>query len=87
LGVCAVGRRGKRAEAVGREAAELLLEELSSDAAVDHWMADQLIPYLGLYGGSMHTSRVTEHVRTNIWVTERFLSRRFAIEGTVIDCP
>jgi len=86
LGVCAVGRRGKRAEAVGREAAEMLLEELASGAVVDRWMADQLIPYLGLYGGSIRTSCITEHVRTNIWVTERFLSRRFTIEGTAIHC-
>ena len=84
LGVCSIGRRGKRAEVVGREAAQLLLEELASDAAVDRWMADQLIPYLGLYGGTIRTSRITEHIRTNIWVTERFLPRRFTIEGTTI---
>jgi RNA 3'-phosphate cyclase len=86
LGVCTVGRRGKRAEAVGREAAELLLRELANGAAVDRWMADQLIPYLGLYGGSMRTSCITEHVRTNIWVTERFLSRRFTTDKTTIRC-
>jgi len=86
LGACAIGRRGKRAEAVGQEAAELLLEELASGAAVDRWMADQLIPYLGLYGGTIRTSHLTQHIRTNIWVTEHFLPRRFAIEGTVIRC-
>lgn len=86
LGICAIGRRGKRAEVVGREAAGLLLEELASGAAVDRWMADQMIPYLGLYGGAIRTSRITEHVRTNIWVAERFLPRRFTIEGTVIRC-
>jgi len=86
LGACSIGRRGKRAEAVGREAAELLLEELASGAAVDRWMADQLIPYLGLYGGTIRTSRITEHIRTNIWVTERFLPRRFTIEGAIIRC-
>ncbi|MEA3345300.1 MAG: RNA 3'-terminal phosphate cyclase [Chloroflexota bacterium] len=86
LGVCSIGRRGKRAEVVGREAAELLLEELASGAAVDRWMADQLIPYLGLYGGVIQTSRITDHVRTNILVTEQFLPCRFSIEGTAIRC-
>jgi len=86
LGTCAIGRRAKRAEVVGREAAQLLLEELASGAAVDRWMADQLIPYLGLCGGTIRTSRITEHIRTNIWVTEQFLPARFTVEGTAILC-
>jgi len=84
LGACAIGRRGKRAEVVGREAAELLLEELASGAAVDRWMADQLMPYLGMYGGSLRTSRITGHIRTNIWVTEHFLPHRFTIQESTI---
>jgi len=86
VGACAIGQRGKRAEAVGREAAELLLEELASGAAVDRWMADQMVPYLGLYGGAIRTSCITKHICTNIWVTEQFLPRRFNIEGIMIRC-
>jgi RNA 3'-phosphate cyclase len=84
LGVCATGRRGKRAEVVGQEAGRLLVDELASGGAVDRWMADQLVPYLGLYGGIMRTSHITEHIRTNIWVTEQFLPRWFTVDGTTI---
>ena len=84
LGACAVGRRGKRAELVGKEAADLLIGELAGGAAVDRWMADQLIPYLGLFGGSIHTSYITEHIRTNIWTTEQFLPLRFTIKRRTI---
>ena len=86
LGICAIGRRGKRAELVGREAAELLLKELASGAAVDRWMADQFIPYLSLYGGTIRTSYITEHIRTNMWVAEQFLAARFTLQGTTIRC-
>jgi RNA 3'-phosphate cyclase len=84
LGACALGARGKRAEKVGAEAAALLHAEWASGAAVDRWMADQLIPYLGLLGGTVRTSAITSHTETNLKVVERFLPVRFAIEGSTI---
>ena len=77
LGVCALGARGKPAEKVGAEAAELLCNEWASSAATDRWMADQIIPYLGLRGGTVRTSVVTAHTETNMRVVERFLPVRF----------
>jgi RNA 3'-terminal phosphate cyclase (GTP) len=84
LGASSLGERGKPAETVGREAALELEKEISSSATVDKHMADQLIPFLGLFGGEFVTSEITEHTRTNILVTEKFVGKKFKIEGTTI---
>lgn len=84
LGASALGERGKRAEKVGGEAAELLHAEWASGAAVDRWMADQIIPFLGLLGGAVHTSAITGHAETNMRIVERFLPAHFAVHGKTI---
>ena len=92
LGGDALGERGKRAEQVGREAAELLRAQVESEAPLDEWMADQILPFMAFsaldHGERMEVraSRVTEHARTNIWVVERFLPVRFLVEGKDILC-
>jgi RNA 3'-phosphate cyclase len=84
LGASALGERGKRAEKVGREAAEILDAEWTRGAAVDRWMADQIVPFLGLLSGAVRTSAITAHAETNMRIVERFLPVRFAAEGTTI---
>jgi RNA 3'-phosphate cyclase len=84
LGVCVLGVRGKPAERVGAEAADLLHSEWSSGAAVDRWMADQIVPYLGLRRGTVRTSTVTSHSETNMHVVERFLPVRFGREEQAV---
>lgn len=79
LGASALGARGKRAEDVGREAAQILQAEIVSGAAVDRHLADQLVPFLAVAGGSMITSEVTPHLRSNIYVAERILGAAFEI--------
>ncbi len=82
IGGCAIGERGKPAEKVGEEAAESLLIELSSGASVDVHLADQLIPYMALAGGSasITTRELTVHTKTNIWVVEQFLDVEFDVQ-------
>ena len=53
LGADALGERGKSSETVGNEAAGKLLKEIESGAPVDGHLADNLIPFLGLFGGIM----------------------------------
>jgi len=84
LASSALGERGKKAEDVGKECASALLTEMKSDATVDNHLADQLIPFLGLFGGSFVTSDITTHTKTNIWVTEKFVKKKFEITGTKI---
>ncbi|MGC9310400.1 MAG: RNA 3'-terminal phosphate cyclase [Candidatus Aenigmatarchaeota archaeon] len=78
----ALGEIGKKAEAVGREAALSLKQYVESKAAVDYRLADQLIPFMALAkGSSSFTVReLSMHARTNIWVTEQFLDREFMVE-------
>jgi RNA 3'-terminal phosphate cyclase (ATP) len=80
-GANSLGKRGVRAEKVGSMAANLLLAELKSSEGVDIYLADQLIPYIALAGGGSFTTRIiTNHLKTNIWVTEQFLDVKFNIE-------
>lgn len=88
LGGSTLGERQLKAEAVGREAAASLREVLDSGAACDEHLADQLIPFMALCGGTIKTNRITDHVRSNIYVAERFLNVSFVIddENKVISC-
>lgn len=77
----ALGRKGLPAEKVGQNAAEHLLAELSSDAAVDVYMGDQLLPYMALARQSEICVReISEHMRTNMWVIQQFLDVNFDVE-------
>jgi len=84
IGGDALGKKGKPAEAVGREAAEELIEELKSGYAVDRFLGDQLIPFLAFTGGEIWVSEITKHLLTNIWVVERFFGKVFEVEGRKI---
>jgi RNA 3'-terminal phosphate cyclase (ATP) len=81
LGADAIGELRKSSEAVGREAAENLLGEFASKATVDSHMSDMLVPYIALAEGeSIYLSRaVTEHLDTNIWLTQKILGVKFQV--------
>lgn len=79
-GGSSLGERGLPAEKVGKKAAEELIRELKSAAAVDVHLADQLIPYLALAGGSCTTREISMHTRTNIWTAMHFLDRKISIK-------
>lgn len=84
LGADALGERGKKAEDVGCEAATRLREEIQSDAAVDKYLADQLIPFLAITKGEIKTSKITGHSKSNIYVAEKFLDTKFKIKDNTI---
>ena len=78
----ALGLKGVRAEKVGATAAQKLLALLNSNAAVDHHLADNLVPLLALVGGTIVTDKITGHIRSNIYVCEQFLDVAFCIDET-----
>jgi len=86
IGVDNLGKLGKRAEDVGKEAALELLQEQKSDACLDKHLSDQILPYLALAGdkSSVSVSEITNHGRTNIWVIEKFLDGKFGIKDNLI---
>ncbi len=80
LGGDAIGERGKSSERIGKEAAESLLKEINAKSTVDVHLADMIIPYIALAKGtsSFIVRKITDHIETNIWLTEKIL-------GTKID--
>ena len=80
VGADALGERGVRAEKIGAMAARQLLNVLNSDAAMDHHLADNLIPLLALVGGTIKPNKITGHIRSNIYVCEQFLDVAFSMD-------
>lgn len=82
MGSCSIGEMGKPAEEVGRDAASRLLASMKSGRLIDYHMADQVIPFMALARGRSEVTveRVTEHMLTNISVTERMLGVKFRLD-------
>lgn len=83
IGADSIGERGKPAERVGEEAANILLAEIETHAAVDRHMGDILIPYLAVAEGQseMYVSEITTHTLTNMKVAEILAGVKFNVEG------
>lgn len=84
-GFSSLGKRGKRAEDVGIEAAEDFHDFHSTSACLDPHLADQIIIYLALShkDSSFTTSRITQHLITNLSVVEKFLRIEYQVEGVL----
>jgi RNA 3'-phosphate cyclase len=82
VGADAIGELRKMAEAVGKEAAQKLLTELSAQPTVDVFLADMLIPYMALAEGksAFLTRIISEHIESNIWLMEKMLNVKFTIQ-------
>lgn len=81
LGADALGERGVPSEKVGEDAALRLQEELDGPGTLDVHAADQLVAYMALADGpsSFIVREVTEHLRTQMWLVQRFLDVRFEV--------
>jgi RNA 3'-terminal phosphate cyclase (ATP) len=83
FGGSSIGERGKKAEAVAREACGSFISEAKSGASVDSHLADQLIIYAALAKGksAFSTSKITSHLSTNADVL-RAMTKRNIILGS-----
>ena len=86
IGTDNLGKLGKRAEDVGKEAAFKLLREQKSGACLDKHLSDQILPYLALAPGKSQVtvSETTNHCQTNIWVIEKFIDGKLEIKDNLI---
>lgn len=86
IGTDNLGKLGKRAEDVGKEAALELLREQKSGACLDKHLADQILPFLALAKNrsKVTVSEITNHCQTNIWVIEKFIDGKFEIKDNLI---
>jgi RNA 3'-phosphate cyclase len=80
LGASALGERGVPAEKVGGSVAEELVHELEGGGSLDVHAADQLLPYLGVAGGEFTVRELSSHAKTNIWLIEQFIDKKFEVE-------
>ena len=83
LGYDVIGERGKPSEKIGVECARNLCDLIPSKATVDRFFSDQIIPFMALAMGSsiIKTNALTNHTKTNIWLVEKFLNKKFSIES------
>ena len=77
----AFGMKGKPSQEVVGEVVKLTRDFLASGAAVDRFMADQLLIYLGISrSGCYTTNEPSSHLSTNMEVIKIFLPVDFVVE-------
>ncbi len=81
-GFSALGARGKPIEAVAGEAVAAFDRWHQTGAACEEHLADQLVLPMALTPGQSRwtTSKVTEHLRTVLWVLPQFLDVNISLE-------
>lgn len=80
-GFSALGQRGRPMEAVAGEACVALKDWLKTGATCEEHLADQLVLPAALASGTSRwtTVRVTDHLRTVLWVVPQFLDVEAAL--------
>ena len=73
IGSSSLGERGKKAEIVGEEAAQIFLDEVRHEPAVDSHLADMLVTLLSCVEGKSQftTSFLTDHFSTNCIIAQK----------------
>ena len=72
--------KGVSSEEIGQGVAKKLKQLIDSGAAVDHYLADQLLIYMALLpNSSIVTNDITKHSTTNVHVLEQFLRTSFVV--------
>ncbi len=77
----AFGMRGKPSEKVIGEVIDLAKHFIESGAAIDRFLADQLLIYMAVANGGCYTTdKISTHTKTNMEVIKKFLPVDFMIE-------
>lgn len=90
VGTDAVGSI-ENAEDFALNVSQRFLEICMKRIPIDKYLADQLIPYMALHRGSeILAEEITNHLKTNVWVCEKFFNIKFTFEkldnGYLIKC-
>jgi len=80
IGSDALGEKGIPAEKIGMLAAQRLIDEISSKAPVDHYLADQLLPFMAFAPSKIRTSKISKHCLSNIYAIESFIGKTFEVD-------
>jgi len=75
LGSDQAGKPGRRSEKIAHSVVASLFEDLDTKATTDRHLADQLILFAALAGGTSEylIPRITEHIESNLWLVEKIL--------------
>jgi RNA 3'-terminal phosphate cyclase (ATP) len=86
IGADRAGEPRRTSEDIGRYVATSLIEDLSTGATVDRYLADQLIFYAALADGisQYRIPRLTEHVETNLWLVATILGAKTEIDRNLL---
>ena len=77
----AFGMRGKPSQQVVSEVVNLTKDFLASGAAVDRFLADQLLIYMAISkAGCCTTNELTAHLTTNMEIIKKFLDVTFCVD-------
>jgi len=77
----AFGMKGKPSEQVVGEVVAQAKDFFASGAAIDHFLADQILIYMALAkGGCYTTNELSTHLRTNMEIIQKFLPVSFNVE-------
>ena len=83
IGSCVIGEKGVNSETVGKKASEKILKEVKSNATIDIYSFDQIVPYLALSSKNgisrFFISNVSDHAKTNMWLVKKFLDVDFSL--------
>jgi RNA 3'-terminal phosphate cyclase (ATP) len=78
----AFGMRGKPSEKVIAEVVEPVIHFMDGSAAIDSFLADQLLTFMAITnGGSFTTDVLSEHLNTNIHTIQKFLPVSFSVSN------
>ncbi len=85
IGADNIGKIGVKAEKIGEECASELIASLESKAALDKYMADQILVFLALADSEslVTVEKITQHCITNVKVIEQMLGIKFNVEESI----
>ncbi len=84
LGADVNGKKGIKSENIGNKCSNELIKIIKSKCPVDKHLADNLIPFLAIFGGKIKVEEITEHTLNNIKTCELFLNKKINVENNII---
>jgi RNA 3'-terminal phosphate cyclase (ATP) len=86
LGADRAGKRGRSSERISEFVVNTLIEDLQTGATTDRYLADQLILFAALAEGrtGYFIPRVTDHLRSNLWLVEKILGAGTVLKGNQV---
>lgn len=82
-GFSSLGKKGIPAEKVSDDAYKQLKDYIQREECLDPHLSDQIVPFMALAkdSPSFSTTKITDHMLTNIWVVRNFFNKKILLKG------